>query len=56
LYTEAELDRIGELVVATLKWDYQEFFKGRPQFALCAQRADVVAEVIAHFEKTAIQC
>jgi hypothetical protein len=53
LYTSAELDYIGELVVATLKSDYQEFFKGRPQFALCAQRADVVAEVIAQFEKAA---
>jgi len=55
-YTEAELDHIGKLVVATLKWDYQEFFKGCPQFALCAHRADVVAAVIAQYEKTPATC
>ena len=55
-YTEAELDHIGELLVATLNWDYQEFFKGCPQFALCAHRADLIAVVIAQYEKTAATC
>jgi hypothetical protein len=55
-YTEAELDHIGELVVATLDPLFKDFFRGCPQRALCASRADVVTEVIAQFEKTAITC
>jgi len=55
-YTSAELDRIGELVVARLDPLFQHFFADCPQRALCASRADLIAVVIDQYEKTAATC
>ena len=55
-YTSVELDRIGELVVARLDPLFQDFFADCPQRALCASRADLIAVVIAQFEKAAAPC